>query len=49
MRIRIRQGYNDLELVVEKMSDATEVIEAIVPYCEQTTSFTFVKEEEEEK
>lgn len=49
MKIRIRQGYNDLELVVDDIEIAADIIVSIASHCEKTTSFTFVNEEEEEE
>lgn len=48
MMMRIRQGYNDITLVIDDVSDATDIMEALVPYCEETTSFTIIKDKEEE-
>ena len=48
MKVRIRQGYNDINLVVDDVGDAAEIMCILAPYCEDTTSFTIIKEEEED-
>lgn len=50
MIIKIKNGYNEIFLEVENIQDAMEVMNVIMPRCEEGTSFSLlkvVKEDEE--
>mgnify|MGYP003289531107 CR=1 FL=1 len=43
MIIKIKNGYNEIFLEVEDMADAMEVMNVLMPRCEEGTSFSLLK------
>ena len=48
MKMEIKQGYDKIDLVIDDVSAAADIMVALAPYCEETTSFIIIKEEEED-